>query len=96
MPAGIESPIARPSAALRPGDWNTIELVLDANILRTFVNDNAGVGDTVAEQESDATVHLRSMPAEPAKCDSKISRTRIFNRGSRFRNRSRRGSACRR
>jgi hypothetical protein len=51
MPAGIESPIARPSAALRPGDWNTIELVLDANILRTFVNDNAGVGDTVAEHE---------------------------------------------
>jgi len=51
MPGGIESPIARPSSALRPGDWNTIELVLDANILRTFVNDNAGVGDTVAEQE---------------------------------------------
>lgn len=51
MPAGIESPIARPSSTLRAGDWNTIELVLDANILRTFVNDNAGISDAVAEQE---------------------------------------------
>ncbi len=33
------------------GDWNTIELVLDANILRAFLNDAGGIGDSVAETE---------------------------------------------
>ena len=51
MPGGIPSPIPRPATGLRAGDWNTIELVLDANILRTFVNDAGGVPDGVAESE---------------------------------------------
>ncbi len=51
MPGGIPSPIPRPTTGLRAGDWNTVELVLDANILRTFLNDAGGVGDSVAEPE---------------------------------------------
>jgi hypothetical protein len=54
MPRGIPSPIARPNARLLPGDWNTIELVLDANILRAFLNDGIGIGDSVAEPEDGA------------------------------------------
>ena len=40
-----------PNTNLRSGDWNTIELVLDANILRAFLNDAGGIGDSVAETE---------------------------------------------
>jgi Domain of Unknown Function (DUF1080) len=51
FPGGIASPIPRPTTGLRAGDWNTIELVLDANILRAFLNDVGGIGDSVAETE---------------------------------------------
>ncbi len=51
FPGGIASPIPRPVTGLRNGDWNTIELVLDANILRAFLNDLGGIGDSVAETE---------------------------------------------
>jgi hypothetical protein len=51
MPGGIPSPIPRPDTSLRASDWNTIELVLDANILRAFLNDAGGIGDSVAEPE---------------------------------------------
>ena len=51
FPGGIESPIPRPRTGLVAGDWNAVELVLDANILRTFLNDAGGVGDSVAEPE---------------------------------------------
>jgi hypothetical protein len=48
MPGGMASPIPRPVTGLRAGDWNTVELVLDANILRTFLNDAGGISDSVA------------------------------------------------
>ncbi len=51
MPGGMASPIPRPVTGLRAGDWNTIELVLDANILRAFLNDAGGIGDSVADPE---------------------------------------------
>ena len=50
FPAGVTSPIPRPNFGLR-ADWNTIELVLDANILRAFLNDLTGISDSVAEPE---------------------------------------------
>jgi hypothetical protein len=50
-PQAAPSPLPRPATGLRAGDWNTIELVLDANILRAFLNDAAGIGDSVAEQQ---------------------------------------------
>jgi hypothetical protein len=50
LPAGIESPIARPNTGLQDG-WNDVELVLDANILRSFLNDAGGLSGGVAEDE---------------------------------------------
>ena len=44
MPGGIErADRAAGDAGLKAGEWNTIELVLDANILRAFLNDAGGV-----------------------------------------------------
>jgi hypothetical protein len=51
FPGGMASPIPRPATGIRAGDWNTVELVLDANILRAFLNDAGGIGDSVAEAE---------------------------------------------
>ncbi len=51
FPGGIASPIPRPSTGLQSNDWNTIEVVLDANILRAFLNDAGGISDSVAEPE---------------------------------------------
>jgi hypothetical protein len=51
FPGGVVSPIPRPNTGLKSGDWNTIEVVLDANILRAFLNDAAGIGDSVADTE---------------------------------------------
>ena len=48
---GMASPIARPATGLRAGDWNTIEVVLDANILRPFLNDAGGVTGGVADED---------------------------------------------
>ena len=51
MPGGIASPIARPDTTVKAGDWNTIEVVIDANIVRAFLNDNGGIRDGVADAE---------------------------------------------
>ncbi len=51
MPGGIEPPIARPVIGLQPGQWNDVELVLDANILRAFLNDAGGLSGGVADDE---------------------------------------------
>jgi 3-keto-disaccharide hydrolase/FG-GAP-like repeat len=51
MPGGIDAPIARPATAPKPGDWNDVELVLDANILRAFLNDSGGISGGVADEE---------------------------------------------
>jgi hypothetical protein len=51
MPRGITSPIPRPFSGLRSGDWNSIEIALDANIVRAFLNDAGGISDGVAEPE---------------------------------------------
>jgi hypothetical protein len=50
LPGGIESPIARPNTGLQDG-WNDVELILDANILRSFLNDAGGLAGGVAEEE---------------------------------------------
>ena len=51
MPGGIPSPIARPQTGLRAGEWNTIDLILDANILRPFLNDAGGISGGVADED---------------------------------------------
>jgi hypothetical protein len=51
MPGGITAPIPRPFTGLRSGDWNSIEIALDANIVRAYLNDAGGISDGVAEPE---------------------------------------------
>jgi hypothetical protein len=51
LPAGVEPPIARPPTGLQDGQWNDVELVLDANILRAFLNDATGISGGVADEE---------------------------------------------
>jgi hypothetical protein len=52
LPEG--APYTRPTYAYRPGDWNTLEIILDANILRVWVNDGpeAGVAGGRVEDEA--------------------------------------------
>jgi hypothetical protein len=50
MPEGVTAPIPRPDSTLKGGEWNTIEVVLDANILRAFLNDAGGVSGGVADE----------------------------------------------
>jgi len=42
-------PFTRPSTDYRTGDWNQVEVVLDSNIIRPYLND-AALSATVAEQ----------------------------------------------
>ncbi|MGH9159888.1 MAG: FG-GAP-like repeat-containing protein [Vicinamibacteraceae bacterium] len=47
----VALPVARPDTSLRPGEWNTVEIVLDANIVRAFINGGSSPGG-VAEEEA--------------------------------------------
>ncbi len=50
-PAGpADLPIPRPSTALQPGDWNHLEIILDMNILRSFINDGSGPGGAADDE----------------------------------------------
>ncbi len=52
MPGGIPSPIPAPPRGLQAGEWNNVELVLDANILRAFLNNTSfGLPGGVADEE---------------------------------------------
>ena len=47
-PPAVPLPLTRPDTSLRPGDWNTAEIFLDANIVRLFLNNGgeiAGAAD---------------------------------------------------
>ena len=46
----VSLPIPRPSGDMRPAEWNTVELLVDANIIRAFVNESGELG-WVAEDE---------------------------------------------
>ncbi len=50
MPAGIAAPMEHPEKGLRKGDWNDVEVLLDADILRAFFNDG---GDAVSVATED-------------------------------------------
>jgi 3-keto-disaccharide hydrolase len=39
LPPGVTLPVKRPDTSLRPGDWNSVEIFLDANIVRAFLYD---------------------------------------------------------
>jgi hypothetical protein len=38
-PANPEVPFKQPDTSFKPGDWNTAEMFMDANVVRTFLND---------------------------------------------------------
>ncbi len=39
QPATVELPFKQPDTELKAGDWNTAEMYMDANVVRTFLND---------------------------------------------------------
>ncbi len=43
----VDTPFKRPDTELRPGEWNQIEIFLDANIIRAFLNDGREIGGRV-------------------------------------------------
>jgi len=49
-PPGVTLPINRPPTGIRKGDWNEIEILLDADIIRAFGNDG-GVQASAATED---------------------------------------------
>ena len=50
----IPPPLQEPDTRLRAGDWNQIELLLDANVIRTILNNGNQSGGVAEEVDSDA------------------------------------------
>jgi len=42
MPGGIANPVARPVQGVQKGQWNAVEILLDADIVRGFLDDGGG------------------------------------------------------
>ena len=72
-------PMSPPRPGLHPGEWNEVEVFLDATIIRTFLNDSHR-GNPAARwtRRPAATGRWRSTSAVRAKCVSRTSRTRIW------------------
>src|SRR3954451_22740479 len=51
-PPGVTLPITRPKTGLKSGDWNYVEIVLDANIIRPFLNDGGLTAGGVADEDA--------------------------------------------
>ena len=51
LPPG--SPYVRPAFAYRPDDWNPLEIILDANYLRVWINDGPEGGSTNGQADED-------------------------------------------
>jgi hypothetical protein len=49
-PPGVTIPITRPQQGVRQGEWNEIELLLDADILRAFMNDGGGYASVATDE----------------------------------------------
>jgi hypothetical protein len=47
------SPYVRPAYAYRPNDWNPLEIILDANYLRVWINDGPEGGSTNGQADDD-------------------------------------------
>ena len=42
--APVTLPITRPVPGLRPDDWNQVEVLIEANIIRSYINDGGEIG----------------------------------------------------
>jgi hypothetical protein len=47
----VTLPVSRPSTALRPNDWNEVEIFLDANVVRVFLNNGSEVAGRIADED---------------------------------------------
>ncbi|PWU07923.1 MAG: hypothetical protein C5B51_08750 [Terriglobia bacterium] len=48
-----DNPLARPDYPYRPNEWNPLEVILDANYLRAWVNDGPEAGTTNGQADDD-------------------------------------------
>lgn len=46
---GVTLPITRPVSGLRPDDWNQVEVLFEANIIRTYINEGGEMGGAADE-----------------------------------------------
>jgi hypothetical protein len=53
MPAGVDSPVEHPVMGVQKDKWNDLEILLDADILRAFMNDGGGQA-SVATDDMDS------------------------------------------
>ena len=51
LASGVALPIQPPSTALRAGEWNDLEVIVDSNLMRSYINDGSS-GAGVAEEET--------------------------------------------
>src|SRR5207302_8555295 len=51
------SPYTRPTYAYRPGEWNPLEVILDANYLRVWINDGPEGGSTNGQADDDLAAY---------------------------------------
>ncbi|QDK79036.1 DUF1080 domain-containing protein [Spirosoma sp. KCTC 42546] len=49
---GLKLPISRVESSYRPNDWNQVEIFLDNNIIRTFLNDSGEMAGGAADEEA--------------------------------------------
>lgn len=58
-PRGLppDSPYTRPDYAYKPNEWNPLEAILDANILRVWVNDGPEGGTTNGQADEDMAAY---------------------------------------
>ena len=65
---------------MKAGEWNTIDIVLDANILRPFLNDAGGISGGVADEEDGRSGAIALYAGGTGEVRFKESRTRICSR----------------
>ena len=44
---GVKLPVTKPNTDLRPGEWNQLEVFLELNVIRSFLNDGSEIGGAV-------------------------------------------------
>jgi len=56
-PGGLppDSPYTRPTYPYRPNEWNPLEIILDANYLRVWINDGPEAGSTNGQADEDVS-----------------------------------------
>ena len=78
-PPGATLPMAPPDGSLHAGEWNRIEIFLDANIVRAFLNDGWKPRAAWRMMPPGVTAPWRCTSAARARCVSKTSPTRIWD-----------------